>query len=705
MPPKSAANKSQLEPDEILQAVIIADSFNRRFRPLTLDTPRCLLPLCNVPLIEYTLEFLAISGVQEIFVVCCAHHEQIKDYIRSSKWGKTSLPRVVTIVSQELLSVGDALRSLDGKNILRGDFILVSGDIVSNMKLDKALEEHKARRQIDKNAIMTMVVKQASPTHRSRSKGEEALFVLDPKTNQCLHYEPMEVYPKKNRLNLELKTFKEHPEIQIRNDLIDCQIDICSIEVLLLFTENFDYQHIRKDFVRGILQSDILAKTIHCHIISQSYAARVKSTQMYEAISKDIMSRWTFPMVPDNNLLESHTYSFSRPHIYKEKDVVLSRSASLSEQVVIGSFTEIGDKTQIRNSVVGRGCKISANVVIDGAFIWDNVTIHSGAQICRSIIASDAVIGENAVVNRGSIVSYGVVVGSSQALPNFTKIAHRLPDVDDEEYDSDDNLVSRDPTDHAQPFAAELVGQDGEGYEWKDSYSDEEDEEDFDPRNVELTALGFEPESAEEDEESDDDVSVGEEEAVGPEVNFFDEANATFDRAITDGHDVSTAALELNTLKMAFNSTFHDVREIVTRGIVSQIQPDQPNSSAKKIIAQWGGLLTKYVFSEEDQIDSLDLLLTHCVQFEAQSKGLIFLIRELYEADIIEEDSILAWFTASSKRSGVAAKIRDSVKPFVVWLQEAEEDEDEDDEEDEDEDEDEDDDDDDVDDDDDDGDD
>jgi translation initiation factor eIF-2B subunit epsilon len=50
---------------------------------------------------------------------------------------------VTTIVSQELNSVGDALRDLDAKQVLRSDFILVSGDVVSNMNLEKALEEHK----------------------------------------------------------------------------------------------------------------------------------------------------------------------------------------------------------------------------------------------------------------------------------------------------------------------------------------------------------------------------------------------------------------------------------------------------------------------------------------------------------------------------------------------------------------------------------
>lgn len=64
---------------------MLADSFKTRFRPFTKYTPRCLLPLANTPLIEYTLEFLANSGVEEVYVYCGAnkeHLEQIEAYLQ-----------------------------------------------------------------------------------------------------------------------------------------------------------------------------------------------------------------------------------------------------------------------------------------------------------------------------------------------------------------------------------------------------------------------------------------------------------------------------------------------------------------------------------------------------------------------------------------------------------------------------------------------
>lgn len=43
---------------------------------------KCLLPLANTPLIEYTLEFLASAGVQDILLYCGLHTEQVENYIR-----------------------------------------------------------------------------------------------------------------------------------------------------------------------------------------------------------------------------------------------------------------------------------------------------------------------------------------------------------------------------------------------------------------------------------------------------------------------------------------------------------------------------------------------------------------------------------------------------------------------------------------------
>lgn len=46
----------------------------QRFRPITVERPKALLPLVNAPMIEYALEWLAMNRVEEVglcfFVFC-----------------------------------------------------------------------------------------------------------------------------------------------------------------------------------------------------------------------------------------------------------------------------------------------------------------------------------------------------------------------------------------------------------------------------------------------------------------------------------------------------------------------------------------------------------------------------------------------------------------------------------------------------------
>lgn len=78
----SSNNAQDEQREEKLQAVVFADSYETRFAPFTLEQPRCLLPLANTPLIEYTLEFLAGAGVEEVFVYAGNHTEKVEEYLR-----------------------------------------------------------------------------------------------------------------------------------------------------------------------------------------------------------------------------------------------------------------------------------------------------------------------------------------------------------------------------------------------------------------------------------------------------------------------------------------------------------------------------------------------------------------------------------------------------------------------------------------------
>lgn len=55
--------------------------------------------------------------------------------------------------------------------------------------------------------------------------------------------------------------------VQVRSDLLDTHVAVCSPEVLMMFSDNFDYQSLRRDFVVGTLSEEELGKKIYLHML------------------------------------------------------------------------------------------------------------------------------------------------------------------------------------------------------------------------------------------------------------------------------------------------------------------------------------------------------------------------------------------------------------------------------------------------------
>ncbi|KAL4561526.1 hypothetical protein LXL04_033693 [Taraxacum kok-saghyz] len=221
-----------------LQAVIVADSITTLFEPIDLPLMK------NTPMIDQKLAWLESANVEEVFVLCSSHSKEILEYLDKSKWVNKPNFSVTIFEPQNCISL---------RNMIKSDFILVSGDTVTNMMLTQALEEHK-----EKNAVMTMVIKQSTPC--------DTIMAIDPTTKQLLDYEN-----KTDSLKFDNSFLTLNPCYSLHNDKQDCYIDICSPQVLTLFTDiNVDYQHIRRDCVNGLLADGF---KIFTHEIHPSYYA------------------------------------------------------------------------------------------------------------------------------------------------------------------------------------------------------------------------------------------------------------------------------------------------------------------------------------------------------------------------------------------------------------------------------------------------
>jgi translation initiation factor eIF-2B subunit epsilon len=96
--------------------------------------------------------------------------------------------------------------------------------------------------QADKRNLMTLIFKPASPSHRTRPLSDDAVLAIDPSTSQLLMYTNERTTPRIAIDPSMLADTRASQGIQLRYDLMDSHISICTPEVLMLFTDNFDWQ-------------------------------------------------------------------------------------------------------------------------------------------------------------------------------------------------------------------------------------------------------------------------------------------------------------------------------------------------------------------------------------------------------------------------------------------------------------------------------
>lgn len=664
-----------------------------------------MLPLANTPLIEYTFEFLANAGVEEIFVYCGAHREQVEDYITRSKWSARSSPfSKLELIQSTSHSIGDAMRDLDSRSLLTGDFLMVYGDVVSNLPLESALVAHRARRAKDKNAIMTMVLREAGNTHRTKARGTSPVFVIDPTKDRCLHFEQMPNRDQTHYLSIDPELLSTHQELEIRQDLIDCGIDICTPDVLALWSDNFDFQAPRKGFLHSVLKDyELNGKTFHTHIIADHYAARVRNLNAYDSVSKDIISRWAYPLCPDSNLVQGQSYRLQKGNTYKEEGVILARDCVIGPKSVIGRGTSIGDKSIITNSIIGRHCQIGRNVKIDGAYLWDYASIGDGSTVTKSIIANEASIGRKCTIEAGALISYGVNISEGMTIRGDHRITRAK-----RRRENGEDIIKADPD-------PAIVGEKGDGFEFQDS--DEEDEDElvdglvsagpsesfpflvsfslltaivYNLSNESISTLNSESEADDFEIRHDRSatssfLSVGSADSQHA-ANFDHDASASIYDSLVEGHESANIQLELTALRMSTNASDHQVRRAVVSSFVKRItqliKSGEPVRTAiAQVFSQHKELIDRAIFDKNSQnkTDQVDFMLLLQADLSHKDNGdtiLLSAATKLVELDTIEEEGMVQWWEdEKSSENEDMRKVREKTGSLIEFLQQESEEE------------------------------
>lgn len=262
---------------------------------------------------------------------------------------------------------------------------------------------------------MTVVFKKTAPGHRT---GNEVAIAIDKDTNRLLFHQRLAAAQKERHFELPLDIFLVNSEVVVRHDLVDPQVAICAPAALSLFADNFDFAT-RDDFVRGLLiNEEILASTIYfSELPAEQYAARVSDWQTYQLVSKDVVNRWAYPLVPDMGVcLNRQIYMFLRNNVYRSADVQLARSGELREDVAIREGSSVDEGTWLVSSVVGVNCRIGRNCELTSVFLFDGVVVEDDC------VLRHCVVGAGARVGKGCRVEAGAVIGNDVCIPDKTHV-------------------------------------------------------------------------------------------------------------------------------------------------------------------------------------------------------------------------------------------------------------------------------------------
>ncbi|HSA35745.1 MAG TPA: nucleotidyltransferase family protein, partial [Methanomassiliicoccales archaeon] len=119
-----------------MKALILAGGMGTRLRPLTLSTPKPLIPLLDRPMIMHIIDYLP-EEVDTVVLAVSYMKDQLESFFRKNDCGR----RVVLVNEEEPLGTGGAIRNV--RQHLDDTFFCFNGDIISSLDLRDLLSFHR----------------------------------------------------------------------------------------------------------------------------------------------------------------------------------------------------------------------------------------------------------------------------------------------------------------------------------------------------------------------------------------------------------------------------------------------------------------------------------------------------------------------------------------------------------------------------------
>jgi mannose-1-phosphate guanylyltransferase len=352
-----------------MKAILLAGGKGTRLRPLTVHTPKPIVPIFNRPFLYYQIDLLRqVPEIDEVILSLNYQPRRIEEIFGE---GEGLGMRLRYVVEPMPLGTGGAIRYAGDQ--LTESVVVFNGDVLTQVDLAAVLRLHRERK-----AKATIVL---TPVENPRAYG---LVETDASGN--------------------VQRFLEKPG----EDEITCNTINAGIYVL----EPDTFDRIPKDTAWSIERS-FFPSLIERHetfvaYVHNGYWIDIGTPHKYVEVHRDIMDG-RYKAAPFAGTMHSTAYVADGAKI--DEGVELYGPCFVDEGVVIKTGSKV-----LPYSVIGRQTHVEEAAVIDGAIIWPNSWIGREAHVRGSIL------GRNCHIGRNAVLEHETVLGDKTVITDYSKL-------------------------------------------------------------------------------------------------------------------------------------------------------------------------------------------------------------------------------------------------------------------------------------------
>jgi len=125
-----------------MKAFLLAAGQGTRLRPITDNVPKCLVPICGVPMLKIWMEICRKTGIEEVMVNLHTHVDSVRSWLEANANG------VRVLLAEEETLLGSAGTLLANRDWVSSEscFWILYTDVLTNADLRGMLEFHLERR-------------------------------------------------------------------------------------------------------------------------------------------------------------------------------------------------------------------------------------------------------------------------------------------------------------------------------------------------------------------------------------------------------------------------------------------------------------------------------------------------------------------------------------------------------------------------------